>query len=69
MVLYGSRGIIRGSAYPKLELLVPGLLHAGFGALGVLAVVHLDESMALVLVDDAGLDLSKTVENLAEFVF
>ena len=69
MVLDGSGGIRRSSAYPKLELLVPGLLHAGFGALGVLPVVHLDESMALVLVDDASLDVSKAVEDLAQFVF
>ena len=44
--------------YPELHaaILVPRVLHGGFGGLGVLAQKHLDKGMALVLVDDARLD-------------
>jgi hypothetical protein len=64
----GERWEERG-AYSELEFLVAHLLHGCLCPLGVLAVVHLDKGMALVLVDDAGLDLAKTVEDLAEFAF
>lgn len=56
-------------AYSKLEFLAPHFLHGDLCPLGILAVVHLDEGMALILVDDAGLHLAKTVENIAELGF
>ena len=56
-------------AYPKLEVLAAHILHGRLCPLGVLAEEHLDKGMALVLVDDAGLDLAETVEDFAELVF
>jgi hypothetical protein len=51
-----------------LEFLVTGFLHGNLCPLGILAEEHLDESVALVLVDDASLHLPVAAEDLAEFV-
>ncbi len=52
-------------SYPELEVLASRFFHADLCPLGVLAEVHLDEGMSLVLVDDAGLDLAKPAEDLS----
>jgi hypothetical protein len=55
-----------GEAYSELEILAAHILHSGLCPLGVLAEEHLDKSMALVLVNNAGLDLAETAEDSAE---
>ena len=47
---------------------MPKILHALFGAYGLVAGDHLDESMALVAIDDTCLDSAKRREDLAEFI-
>jgi hypothetical protein len=43
-------------------------LHGLFGGYGILPGDHLDKSMALVSVDDAGLDLAVLAEDVAELL-
>jgi hypothetical protein len=66
---WGEKRREGGMAYPELKVRAAHVLHGGLGPLGVLAEEHLDKGMALVLVDDAGLDLAETVEDFAELVF
>lgn len=56
-------------AYPELEILTASLLHPDLCPLSVLAEVHLDKGMPLVLVDDASLDLTETAKDLPKFHF
>lgn len=55
--------------YPELEVLAAHVLHSGLRSLSVLAEKHLHKRMALILVDDASLDLAETGEDFAKLGF
>ncbi len=63
----GREGGTWEKSYPELEIQASRFFHANLCPLGVLAEVHLDEGVSLVLVDDAGLDLAKAAEDLSQF--
>lgn len=54
--------------YSQSDFQVPVILGAFFSSQGVLPGEHLDECVALVLVDDAGLDSAEAAENATQLL-
>ena len=59
----------REATYSELKGRVSRVLHAFLCLLGVLAKIHLDEGVALLLVHDASLNLAILAEFIAKFGF
>ena len=55
--------------YSELHVGMSEILHAGFGLQGFLTRDHLDEGVALVTVDDAGLNSTKSRKDRLQLVF
>ncbi len=59
----------REATYSELKGRVSRVLHAFLCLFGVLAEIHLDEGVALLLVHDASLNLAVLAEFVAKFGF
>ena len=55
--------------YSKLHVSRLVTLHSIFGAHGIVSREHLDEGVALINIDDAGLDQAELFEDSAQDIF